>query len=36
MERRFLPFGHHAAMDSFYKRPDGSVTPMAGREFKDI
>src|SRR5881409_1564887 len=29
MKPRFLPFGHHVAMDGFYKHPDGSVTRMS-------
>ena len=33
MKPRLLPFGHHLAMDGFYKRPDGSVTRMSDEEF---
>jgi hypothetical protein len=33
MKPRFLPFGHHVAMDGFYKHSNGLVTPMAEREF---
>ena len=33
MKPRLLPFGHHVAMDGFYKHPDGSVTRMSDEEF---
>src|SRR2546421_6681844 len=33
MKPRFLPFGHHVAMDGFYKHADGSVTRMSDEEF---
>jgi len=33
MAPRFLPLGHHLAIDGFYKDPDGTVTPMLDREF---
>ena len=36
MKPRFLPFGHHVAMDGFYKHSDGSVTPMSDKEFNKV
>ena len=36
MKPRFLPVGHHVAMDGFYKHLDGSVTPMSDKEFNDF
>ena len=36
MQPRLLPFGHHIAMDGFYKHPDGTVSPMPEREFYEF
>ena len=36
MKPRYLPFGHDVAMDGFYKHSNGSVTPMADREFNEF
>jgi len=33
LKPRLLPFGHHVAMDGFYKHPDGSLTQMSDEEF---
>jgi hypothetical protein len=36
LQWRFIWFAYNMAMEGFYKHPDGSVTPMPDKEFREF